>query len=279
VPGELVLAESYHGGESDAEVLIWTHVCHPSLANDNLSAIAVATHLARRVMSRPRRLSYRFVFAPATIGAIAWLSRRESQVDRIRHGLVLASLGDRGALTYKRSRRGDADVDRAVSYVVARAGGTSEDFSPYGYDERQFCSPGFNLPVGRLTRTPNGRYPEYHTSADDLDFITPEALEDSLHALERILEIFEGNDTCMNLKPKCEPRLGRYGLYNAVGGSGPKEFEHALLWVLNLADGGCDLLETAARSGIEFGVIAAAAKALEAAGLLARAGESGGAPS
>src|SRR5262245_24507407 len=151
------------------------------MCNDNLSSVAVTTFLAQTLRQQPgRRFTYRFVFAPATIGAITWLSVNESRVGNIRHGLVLASLGDAGAFTYKCSRRGDAEVDKAAGYVVSARGGQSEAFSPYGYDERQFCSPGFNLPVGRLTRTPNGRYAQYHTSADDLDFVRPEFLAESL---------------------------------------------------------------------------------------------------
>lgn len=269
-PGSLSYGEALLPGESSDEVLVWTHVCHPSLANDNLSAIAVAAHLARELAARPRALSYRFVFAPTTIGAITWLARNEGQVGRIRHGLVLASLGDRGPFTYKRSRRGDAEVDRIVEFVLAtEAGATVENFSPYGYDERQFCSPGFNLPVGRLTRTPNGRYAEYHSSADNLEFVSGDSLAASLALCERICAVFEGNRRYRNLAPKCEPRLGPRGLYSNATGRNPSEFEHALLWLLNQSDGTQDLLAIAQRSRLDFGVIAGAAKVLQQAGLLA----------
>ena len=268
-PGSLSYGEALLAGDSADEILVWTHVCHPSLANDNLSAIAVAAHLAQSIAARPRALSYRFVFAPTTIGAITWLARNEAQVGRIRHGLVLASLGDAGAFTYKRSRRGDADVDRVVEYALAdEAGARLEDFSPYGYDERQFCSPGFDLPVGRLTRTPNGRYPEYHTSADDLDFVRPQALGSSLRLCERVCRILEGNARFRNLAPKCEPRLGPRGLYSNAGGRNPSTFEHALLWVLNQSDGRHDLLSIAQRSGIAFEHVVEAASALREAKLL-----------
>lgn len=267
-PGALSYGEALLPGESSDEILVWTHVCHPSLANDNLSAVAVAAHLARSVAARPRRFSYRFVFAPTTIGAITWLALNEGRVGGIRHGLVLASLGDRGPFVYKRSRRHDADVDRVVEHVVGHLGGSVEDFSPYGYDERQFCSPGFDLPVGRLTRTPNGRYPEYHTSADNLDFVTAESLAGSLSACEQILTVLEGNLTYRNLSPKCEPRLGPRGLYRNATGRNPSEFEHALLWVLNQSDGTRDLLSIAQRSHLDFAVIANAATAARDAGLL-----------
>lgn len=267
-PGSLSYGEAFLPGESSEEILVWTHVCHPSLANDNLSAIAVAAHLARSIAARPRRFGYRFVFAPTTIGGITWLALNEAHVGRIRHGLVLASLGDRGSFVYKRSRRGDAEVDRVVAHVVEGLGGAVEDFSPYGYDERQFCSPGFNLPVGRLTRTPNGRYPEYHSSADNLEFITADSLAGSLAACEQICRVLEGNVTYRNLLPKCEPRLGPRGLYSNATGRNPSQFEHALLWVLNQSDGTRDLLSIAQRAKLDFDAIAAAAAAARDAGLL-----------
>lgn len=266
-PGSLSYGEAFLAGESSDEILIWTHICHPSLANDNLSAIAVSAHLARSIAARPRTLSYRFVFAPTTIGAITWLAQNESKVGRIRHGLVLASLGDRGSFVYKRSRRGTYDIDRVLEHVVGSQGKV-EDFSPYGYDERQFCSPGFDLPVGRFSRSPNGRYPEYHSSADNLDFITAESLQGSLEMCERICSVLEGNVTYKNLSPKCEPRLGPRGLYRNATGRNPSEFEHALLWVLNQSDGTRDLLSIAQRSKLDFAVIANAATAAHDAGLL-----------
>ncbi len=266
-PGALSFGQAVLPGDSSQEILIWTHVCHPSLANDNLSAIAVAAHLARSLAARPRAYTYRFVFAPTTIGAITWLALNEANVGRIRHGLVLASLGDRGAFVYKRSRRGDAEVDRVVEHVIGTEGSV-EDFSPYGYDERQFCSPGFDLPVGRFSRTPNGRYPEYHSSADNLDFITAESLGASLQACERICSVLEGNVTYRNLLPKCEPRLGPRGLYRNASGRNPSQFEHALLWVLNQSDGTRDLLSIAQRSKMDFASIVEAATAARDAGLL-----------
>jgi aminopeptidase-like protein len=269
-PGALTYGEALLPGTSSEEVLIYTHICHPSLCNDNLSAIAVACLLAQKLAAGPRRFSYRFVFGPATIGSITWLAQNEGRARHIRHGLVLASLGDRGGLTFKRSRRGDAEIDRIMAYLAGSGRiGAIEDFSPYGYDERQFCSPGFNLPVGRLTRTPNARYPEYHTSADNLDFVTPAALADSLAACEEIIAIIEANARYRNLSPKCEPRLGPRGLFRNTGGRNPSEFEHAVLWILNQSDGGPDLLAIAEKSKIPFTLIAEAAKALLGAGLLA----------
>src|SRR6185436_2237962 len=162
--GNLTWGEMLLPGERSDEVLLSCHSCHPSLANDNLAGMAVATYLARRLAERPRKLSYRFLFIPGTIGSITWLAKNRARVGRIKHGLVLSCLGDRGSLTYKRSRRGNALIDRAASHVLRHSGDhTLLDFVPYGYDERQYCSPGFDLAVGCLTRTPNGKYPEYHT--------------------------------------------------------------------------------------------------------------------
>ena len=168
-------------GETTDEVLFSSHVCHPSLCNDNLSGIALAVCVAKYLQSTSHRYSYRFLFAPATIGPMTWLAANEHQTGRIKHGLILACVGDPGKTTYKKSRRGDAEVDRAVAHVLKHSGQDYEinEFSPWGYDERQYCSPGFNLPIGCLMRTPNGCFPEYHSSADNLEFVRPESLEDS----------------------------------------------------------------------------------------------------
>ena len=270
-PGSLSYGEYRLPGESSEEVLLYTHVCHPSLCNDNLSGIALLTYLAMWLEGRSRRYSYRFVFAPGTIGAITWLSLNENVLGRIRHGLVVGLLGDRGGFTYKRSRRGDAEIDRIVSYALRVTGVVHEvvDFTPYGYDERQFCSPGINLPVGRLTRTPNGAYPEYHSSADNLDLVHPSSLQESLTLCATIVDLIEKNRTYVNTNPKCEPQLGKRGLYRQVGGiKDPGQREYALLWLLNQSDGTHSLFDIAERSGIEFMSLVAAAADLEACGLL-----------
>jgi aminopeptidase-like protein len=265
-PGHLTYGELELPGETADEVLISTHVCHPSLANDNLSGIAIATFLARRLAEEPRRrFTYRFLFLPGIIGPITWLALNEEKLPRIRHGLVLALLGHPGPPTYKRSRRGDAEVDRAAAHVLRHSGDDHDirDFSPYGYDERQYCSPGFDLPVGRLTRTPHGEFPEYHTSADDLDLVRPECLADSLAKTTAILEVLAGNATYVNESPKGEPQLGRRGLYRSLGGGEARgERELATLWVLNLSDGRHSLLDVAERSGLPFQAIRRSADAL-----------------
>jgi aminopeptidase-like protein len=269
--GSLTYGEYYLRGERPDEVLISCHICHPSLCNDNLSGIAVATFLANSLRPLSLRYSYRFLFIPGTIGSITWLCLNEAQASRIKHGLVLAGVGDAGRSTYKKSRRGDAEIDRAVTHVLKHSGREYDiiDFFPYGYDERQFCSPGFNLPVGCLMRTPHGRYPEYHTSADDAKFIQPASLVDSFAKCLSVMDILEHNKTYVNQNPKCEPQLGRRGLYTAVGGqTGSRVAELAMLWVLNCADGGHTLLDISDKAGMEFGVIRDAADALSRHNLL-----------
>ncbi len=270
-PGHLTYGEYYLPGETEDEILISCHCCHPSLGNDNLSGIALSTFLARHLQTQPRRYAYRFLFIPGTIGSITWLAQHEAQTDQIKHGLVVACVGDAGQMTYKRSRRGNAEIDRAVSHVLKTAGKPYEivDFSPYGYDERQYCSPGFNLPVGSLTRTPHGRYPAYHTSADNLDFVRPAALVDSLATYLAVLDVLEHNQRYQSTNPKCEPQLGKRGLYGKFGGQkATKAHEMAMLWVLNLADGSHTLLDMAERANLPFSLVRQVADTLLAHGLL-----------
>jgi aminopeptidase-like protein len=256
--GSLSYGEYFIRGQRDDEVLLSCHACHPSLCNDNLSGVALVTWLAKYLASVPLSYSYRFLFIPVTIGSIAWLSRNEDRLSQIKHGLVAASVGDAGKCTYKKTRRGNAEVDQAVLHVLKQSGHDYEvrEFIPYGYDERQYCSPAFDLPVGSLTRTPNGRYPEYHTSADNLDFVRSPYLADSFLKYLSIIEVFEHNAKYRNTNPKCEPQLGRRGLYQAMGGrkdAGRREM--ALLWVLNLSDGRHSLLEIAERADMPFDLI------------------------
>ena len=274
--GTMTMGECVLPGRETDEVLFSAHVCHPSLCNDNLSGVSVAVTLARLLATIPHRYTYRFVFVPGTIGSIAWLARHEDAVARIKHGLVLACAGDRGTVTYKRSRRGSSLIDRAALHVLEHSGASfnAEDFKPYGYDERQYCSPGFNLSVGVLSRTPYARFPEYHTSADNLDFVDAASLADSVSCCLAILEVLEGDALFCNLNPKCEPQLGKRGLYGSVGGhGGVREIEIALLWVLNLSDGRHSLLEIAEQSGLRFSLVRAAADLLVSQSLLAERAE------
>jgi aminopeptidase-like protein len=276
--GHLTYGECYLPGQTGDEILLSCHACHPSLANDNLSGITVATWLAKFLAERDLRYSYRFLFIPGTIGAITWLARNKEKVGRIRGGLVLTCLGDAGKFHYKKSRQGNAEIDRAVSQVLKQESGSAEilEFSPYGYDERQYCSPGFNLAVGCLMRSVWGSFPEYHTSADNLDFIQPLQLAESLRTCISIVDVLENNRRYRNLNPYCEPQLGRRNLYSSTGGQAIAAEIDARLWVLNLSDGEHSLLDIAGRSGISFSGINEAANLLLQNGLLSAVPDEGG---
>lgn len=269
--GHLTFGEYYIKGETLDEVLISCHICHPSLCNDNLAGIAMATSLARNISNRQMRYSYRFLFIPGTIGSITWLSLNESHVQRIKHGLVVACVGDSGHFHYKKSRKGNAEIDRMAENVLRNSGYTYEliDFFPFGYDERQYCSPGFNLPIGCLMRTPHGEYPEYHTSADNLDLVKPQYIQESFEIYLSIIQCLEANKVYINQQPKCEPQLGKRGLYNAIGGEyDSKTMQMVLLWVLNLSDGDHSLLDISEQSGFKFEIISYISDILISNGLL-----------
>jgi aminopeptidase-like protein len=256
--GHLTYGEYFIQGETSDEVLISCHICHPSLCNDNLSGNSIAVLLAKHLSGLSLRYSYRFLFIPGTIGAITWLALNEKTAFNIKHGLVTTLLGNAGNFTYKKSRRGNAQIDRVVEHVLKNGGKdyTIIDFFPYGYDERQFCSPGFNLPVGCLMRTPHGQFPEYHTSADNLDFVQPQYLAEAFSVYVSILNTLENNRTYINLNPKCEPQLGKRGLYKAISGQADnKSREMAMLWLLNMSDGEHSLLDIAQKSSISIEVL------------------------
>ena len=260
--GSLTSGEVTIPGATDDEFLLSTYVCHPALANDNLSGIVLLGALARTLGQQRLAHTYRLLWSPGTLGPLCWLSRNLETLDRVRHGLVVSCVGDPGPLRYKRSRRGDAPVDRASAYVLAqKPESIVTDWQPSGGDERQYCSPGFDLPVGTLSRTPHGLFPQYHSSADDLSLVTPEALASSFRTALEIIDLVETNVRYRNLSPYGEPQLGKRGLYPSVpDGTRPEE---ALLWVLSLSDGSTDLLAIAERSGLPYGTVRAAASSLE----------------
>ncbi|OXM66445.1 DUF4910 domain-containing protein [Amycolatopsis vastitatis] len=267
--GSLTYAEHVVPGRVTDEVIVSCHVCHPSLANDNLAGIAVAISLAQQLAESQPHYTYRFLFMPGTIGSITWLARNSDRIEKVKHGLVLACAGDPGSLTYKKSRRDDAEIDRVMQHVLRSREHRVVDFSPYGYDERQFCSPGFNLGVGSLTRTPYAGYPEYHTSADNPGFVSPAAMEDTLGTLLDAFGVLDRNRRYVNLSPYGEPQLGKRGLYGSLGGrSDAKQAQMAMLWVLNLSDGEHSLLDIAERAGLPFDIVDVAARALHDAGLV-----------
>jgi len=272
--GNLTYSEFLIPGEIEDEVLISCYTCHPSLCNDNLSGVVLSTFLARHLSKKPNRYSYRFLFIPETIGAIAWLSINDAEVGKVKHGLVATCVGDPGRSTYKKSRRGDAEIDRAVTNVLKHSGADYEiiEFFPSGSDERQFCSPGYDLPMGSLMRTPYARYPEYHNSSDDLDFVRPEYLADSYEKYLSVFNILENNRIYVNSNPKGEPQLGKRGLYRAIAkpalGQRPEASDEIILWVLNLSDGSHSLLDIAETSGEDFVAVQHAADILHESGLL-----------
>jgi aminopeptidase-like protein len=269
--GHLTYGEYYIKGEISDEVLISTHICHPSLCNDNLSGIVLATSLAKYLSQASLRYSHRFLFIPGTIGSITWLCLNEPKVSKIKHGLVVVCVGDSGGFTYKKTRQQDADIDKIVTHVLRDSDNDFEiiDFFPYGYDERQYCSPGFDLPVGCLMRTPHGQFPEYHTSADNLDFVKPENLAISFSIYLAVLNILENNKKYVNQNPKCEPQLGKRGLYHKIGGhDDSKAFQLAMLWVLNLSDGKNSLMDISERAKLGFDLIKEVADTLAEHGLL-----------
>lgn len=257
--GHLTYGELFIPGQLQDEVLVSCHICHPSLCNDNLSGVSLAILLGECLLAQPNRYSYRIIFIPGTIGAITWLAMNREAAAGIRHGLVISGVGDSGGFSYKKSRRGNAQIDRAFAHILKHSGQefTLHNFSPYGYDERQYCSPGFNLPVGRLSRTPFKEYPEYHTSADDLTFISPEKLGETFGVVWDVFRLLENNGLYVTQNPYCEPQLGKRGLYDTIGDN-----EMAMLWVLNLSDGEHTLLDIAEESGLSFDRVHQAAELL-----------------
>lgn len=275
VDGSLTIGEAVLPGRSEREVLISTYTCHPSLANNELSGPLVSAFLYRRLARlETRRLTYRFVFLPETIGSISYLSLRGEHLRaHLDAGYVVTCAGDPGPFTYKRSRRGSSVADRAALHALEHAPEDDSrilDFFPSGSDERQYCSPGFDLPVGSLMRTMYGTYPEYHTSLDDRTFVSFEAMRRTVDLYVEIAAALEANERFVNLHPYGEPQLGKRGLYPSLGTKEGSDRVMTMMWLLNLADGSRDLLAIAERSGLPIADLAAAARRCVDAGLLRR---------
>lgn len=269
--GSLTYGEFFIPGSTSDEILVSCYVCHPSMCNDNLSGVVLTTLLARELSKVKTNYSFRFLFVPETIGAISWLAANEKNLSKIRHGLVATCLGDPGISTYKRTKHGKAEIDRAVEYVLKNTKDDYQilDFFPTGSDERQFCSPGINLDVGSLMRTPYGKFAEYHTSDDNLKFVQPQFLGDSYSKYLQTIFVLENNKKYLNLNPKCEPQLGKRGLYRQIGGQKiTKNSELAMFWMLSLSDGLHDIIDISEKSGLEFEVLFEAAQKLEKSNLL-----------
>ena len=281
--GSLTYGEFFIKGKKDDEVLITCYVCHPSMCNDNLSGISLVTYLAKKISSLETRYSYRFLFIPETIGAITWLSLNENKTSQIKQGLVATCLGDGGISTYKKTKSGDSLIDKIVIKVLKESNSPFNvlDFFPSGSDERQFSSPGFDLSVGSLMRTPYGHFEEYHTSGDDLNFVKPEFLQDTFEKYYKIIELLENENSISNekilpleknenlsekyisLNPKCEPQLGKRGLYRTIGGQNVSNIdEMSIFWLMCFSDGNHSLKNISNISGIDFNKLKNTAKVL-----------------
>ena len=275
VDGSLTLSEAVLPGESEEEVLFSGYTCHPSMANDELCAPIALTLLCRRLAARPRRrLTYRFVLLPETIGSIAYLARNGAHLkEHLVAGCTLSNIGHPAPLRIKHSRSGDSLADRAAVQVLAKGGGDGGKaivlpFAPVGSDERQYCSPGFDLPVVAISRG-DVAFPEYHTSLDDLSGVSIETVVETVDAMEELVDALEVNRIYRNLKPKGEPQLGRYGLYPAQSSRNDRDRDIvATLWVLNLSDGTRDLLSIAEQSGLPPCLLAEVAERCVEANLL-----------
>ena len=247
--GSLTYGELYIPGELEAEVFVSTYICHPSMANDQLSGPAVATFAAKWLRELDRRLSYRFVFVPETIGAIAFLSRRFDDLkSNVIAGFNLSCIGDDGDYSVVESRKGNTLADEVSQHVLKHL---APDFKQYsffqrGSDERQYCSPEIDLPLCTLSRTKFGEFPEYHTSLDDLNFVTPTGLSGGLDLLTNCFLCLENNQR-FRMKVACEPQLGKRGLYPTLSVRGNGETVRNLTNLIAYADGTETLLEIANR--------------------------------
>jgi aminopeptidase-like protein len=277
-PGVLNYGEVVLPGEQTEEVLLSTYVCHPSMANNELSGPVVTAALAAWLAERPRRYTYRVVFVPETIGAIAYLSRN---LDVMRRntvaGYVVTCCGDDRGYSFLASRLGDTLADRVARAVLREYAPHFKEYSylERGSDERQYGSPGVELPVASLMRTKYGEYPEYHTSLDDLHFVSPAGLGGAFELLCRCVHVLERN-RCYRLTTICEPQLGKRGLYPSV--STPTTFQEvkAISNVVAYADGRHDVLDIAERIGEPISLCLELLARLEATGLVAAVDRPGG---
>ncbi len=274
IDGSLTLSDAVLPGRSRQEILLSSYTCHPSLAVNELSGPLVCAFLYRELATLEERYyTYRFVLAPETIGSICYLHRHGEHLKRhLAAGFVITCNGHDAPFTYQRSRAGNSLADRATEYVLRKRHPgfhRLRDFRPTGSDERQYCSPGFNLPVGSLMRTPYAEYPEYHTSLDNKAIVSFKAMAQSVKTYTEICRVLEMNRRYLNLQPHGEPQLGKRGLYPSLGTQSHVERRiEALLWLLNYSDGEHDLLDIAERSGLDIGELHQAARDCLAKGLI-----------
>jgi aminopeptidase-like protein len=271
-PGHLTYGELILPGSTEKEILLSTYVCHPSLANNELSGPCVAAALARWIEGAlpRRRHTYRILFLPETIGSILYLSRHaEVMKRRTVAGFVLTCIGDDNAYSYVASRREDSLADRVAKHVLARH---APDYVAYsflerGSEERQYCSPGVDLPVCSVIRTKYGAYPEYHTSLDDLSYISPQGLQGGAEAVRKCIELLEANRVYRPARP-CEPQLGKRGLYPTLSAKDSGKQARTMMNLLAYADGSRDLIGVAEKIGVYAGDLVAIARILHEKGVL-----------
>ena len=270
-PGSLTYGEVLIPGREEKEIFLSTYICHPSMANNELSGPVVTTALARWIGSLPdRRFSYRIVFIPETLGAIVYISRHLGELQRrVIAGYVVTCVGDDRAYSLLHSRAGETLADRAAKLVLKRHAPDLVEYSylDRGSDERQYCSPGVDLPVASIMRTRYNSYPEYHTSLDDLTLVTPSGLEGGFDALRRTIELIERNHVYQVTTP-CEPQLGKRGLYPTLSTRGAGFLVRSMTNMLAYADGTRDLVDLAGHIGVSADEAVETAEKLAAAGLL-----------
>lgn len=253
--GSMTVAEAYLPGKTDEEILLSTYICHPSMANNELSGPLVTAFLYEKLKQKQDlKYSYRFLFAPETIGSLYHLSQYGNYwKEKLTAGFVINCVGTDADFTYKKSRNGKTLVDKASELVLSQGERNFQllDFFPRGSDERQYCSPGFDLPIGVLMRSMYQDYPEYHTSGDDKELVSFAAMYETVDTYLNIIDLMEKNAYYINQKPYGEPQLGKLGLYPTLGSESKNNayLDH-LMWILNLADGKHDLIDMSKKGKI-----------------------------
>jgi aminopeptidase-like protein len=266
--GSMTIGEAILPGASSEEILFTTYICHPSMANNELSGPLVQSFLYQNIKKiKNRKYTYRFLYCPETIGSIYYISKNYSKMKKnILGGLVLTCLGDGGKLNYKMTKKGNSLIDRAVTSILEIEGYEHSiiKYFPMGSDERQYNSPGINIPIGAFMRTPYGEYPQYHTSSDDKSIISFSGMEKSVLVLTKICKLIENNYFAQSLNPNCEPMLGKRGLYPSKRSNKDKSLDlKSILWILGYADGKQDLIELYKKSKLPIKNLIDAANLLE----------------